>query len=205
MATRPLKMCLFTQLYLCICCTGTDPSQFRRTFFEINQNDINLILPSFLRQCDPNLVVYGVWVNTLDPRLPRIALFANRDIKAGEELTFDYQMTGNSLALGPAVRSFPSCITASWTRICTISLAWAAKCTFDLVFILHVDSQSIHTIHSEQNNITTWCTQHYAHAACRRSKVQADKLPHLNTSTNHNTDMQSLCRGTFIQWNHWIQ
>ncbi|XP_072181661.1 histone-lysine N-methyltransferase SUV39H1-like [Diadema setosum] len=45
--------------------------------------------------CDPNLVVYGVWVNCLDPRLPRIALFACRDIKAGEELTFDYQMTGS--------------------------------------------------------------------------------------------------------------
>ena len=45
-------------------------------------------------QCDPNLVVYGVWIDTLDPRLPRIALFACRDIAAGEELTFDYQMTG---------------------------------------------------------------------------------------------------------------
>ncbi|XP_072038222.1 histone-lysine N-methyltransferase SUV39H2-like isoform X2 [Amphiura filiformis] len=44
--------------------------------------------------CDPNLVVYGVWIDTLDPRLPRIALFACRDIAAGEELTFDYQMTG---------------------------------------------------------------------------------------------------------------
>jgi hypothetical protein len=38
--------------------------------------------------------VYGVWINTLDPRLPRIALFADRDIEKGEELTFDYMMTG---------------------------------------------------------------------------------------------------------------
>ncbi|XP_041458568.1 histone-lysine N-methyltransferase SUV39H2-like [Lytechinus variegatus] len=45
--------------------------------------------------CEPNLVVYGVWVNCLDPRLPRIALFACSDIKAGEEITFDYQMTGS--------------------------------------------------------------------------------------------------------------
>jgi len=43
--------------------------------------------------CDPNLHVYSVWVETLDPRLPRIGLFAKRDIRASEELTFDYMMT----------------------------------------------------------------------------------------------------------------
>lgn len=41
-------------------------------------------------QCDPNLVVFNVWVNCLDPDLPRLALFASQDIKKGEELTFDY-------------------------------------------------------------------------------------------------------------------
>lgn len=49
--------------------------------------------------CDPNLDVYAVWVDTLDPNFPRIALFANRNIEVGEELTFDYQMsldTGSS-------------------------------------------------------------------------------------------------------------
>ncbi|KAG0729045.1 Histone-lysine N-methyltransferase SUV39H2 [Chionoecetes opilio] len=40
--------------------------------------------------CDPNLVVYNVWVNCLDPDLPRLALFASEDIRKGEELTFDY-------------------------------------------------------------------------------------------------------------------
>ena len=44
-------------------------------------------------QCNPNLNVYAVWVDTLDPNLPRIAFFASREIKSGEELTFDYQMT----------------------------------------------------------------------------------------------------------------
>ena len=39
--------------------------------------------------------VYAVWINNLDTRLPRIGLFANRDIHRQEELTFDYKMTGN--------------------------------------------------------------------------------------------------------------
>ncbi|XP_064631854.1 histone-lysine N-methyltransferase SUV39H2-like [Lineus longissimus] len=42
--------------------------------------------------CEPNMAVYGVWINTLDPSLPRIALFSTRDILKGEELTFDYMM-----------------------------------------------------------------------------------------------------------------
>ncbi|NWT77261.1 SUV91 methyltransferase, partial [Prunella himalayana] len=44
------------------------------------------------RCCDPNLQVYNVFIENLDQRLPRIALFATRPIRAGEELTFDYNM-----------------------------------------------------------------------------------------------------------------
>jgi len=46
--------------------------------------------------CDPNLHVYSVWVDTLDPRLPRIGLFAKRDIYCSEELTFDYMNMGTT-------------------------------------------------------------------------------------------------------------
>ncbi|KAM6977249.1 histone-lysine N-methyltransferase SUV39H1-like [Aplochiton taeniatus] len=42
--------------------------------------------------CDPNLQVYNVFIDNLDERLPRLAFFASRSIKAGEELTFDYNM-----------------------------------------------------------------------------------------------------------------
>ncbi|NXX49380.1 SUV91 methyltransferase, partial [Tricholaema leucomelas] len=41
--------------------------------------------------CEPNLQVFNVFIENLDPRLPRIALFSARHIRAGEELTFDYR------------------------------------------------------------------------------------------------------------------
>jgi len=41
--------------------------------------------------CDPNLSVYNIWVDCLDPNLPKLALFALKDIPRGTELTFDYK------------------------------------------------------------------------------------------------------------------
>ena len=41
-------------------------------------------------QCDPNLIGLAVWVECHAAELPHFALFASRDIAAGEELTFDY-------------------------------------------------------------------------------------------------------------------
>lgn len=40
--------------------------------------------------CDPNLGVWAVWADCLDPNLPILALFATRDIECGEEICFDY-------------------------------------------------------------------------------------------------------------------
>ncbi|KAG5890552.1 hypothetical protein JTB14_028303 [Gonioctena quinquepunctata] len=42
--------------------------------------------------CDPNLGVYAVWINCSDPNLPKLALFALREIERYEEVTFDYMM-----------------------------------------------------------------------------------------------------------------
>jgi len=40
--------------------------------------------------CSANLNVYAVWINCLDRNLPELALFAGRDIFAGEQLTTNY-------------------------------------------------------------------------------------------------------------------
>jgi histone-lysine N-methyltransferase SUV39H len=49
--------------------------------------------------CEPNLAVFAVWINCLDPNLPKLALFATRNIREGEEIAFDYMsqsLKGNS-------------------------------------------------------------------------------------------------------------
>jgi len=47
--------------------------------------------------CDPNLVIFNVYINNLDPNMPQLCLFAKREIKKGEQITFDYcQSTGNT-------------------------------------------------------------------------------------------------------------
>ena len=50
----------------------------------------NLILSLTFPSPDPNLAIFNVWIDCLDPALPRICLFAKRDIARGEQLTFDY-------------------------------------------------------------------------------------------------------------------
>jgi len=40
--------------------------------------------------CKANLTIHSVWINCFDRYLPYLALFANRNIVAGEQLTTDY-------------------------------------------------------------------------------------------------------------------
>ncbi|XP_031215387.1 histone-lysine N-methyltransferase SUV39H2 isoform X3 [Mastomys coucha] len=58
--------------------------------------------------CDPNLQVFSVFIDNLDTRLPRIALFSTRTIKAGEELTFDYQMKGSGETSSDSIDHSPA-------------------------------------------------------------------------------------------------
>lgn len=41
--------------------------------------------------CQPNVGVWSVWIDCIDPNLPRLALFALRNIEKNSELTFDYK------------------------------------------------------------------------------------------------------------------
>ncbi|KAI8062552.1 hypothetical protein BC940DRAFT_370146 [Gongronella butleri] len=49
----------------------------------------------FNHSCDPNLACYGVFYDSGDVQFHRLAFFAIRDIKKGEELTFDYLGPGD--------------------------------------------------------------------------------------------------------------
>jgi len=49
--------------------------------------------------CDPNLNIFSVYINNLDPNMPQLCLFAKRDIQKFEQVTFDYcQSTGKAEA-----------------------------------------------------------------------------------------------------------
>lgn len=60
--------------------------------FTIDATKFGNVSHFFNHSCNPNLMVYSCWINTADPRLPRLAFFTTRNVLVGEELTFDYQM-----------------------------------------------------------------------------------------------------------------
>lgn len=62
--------------------------------------------------CEPNLLIYNVWVNCVDPNLPRICMFAARDIMKNEELTFDYVQSVDP-SISPKTRKTQS---REWTQ-----------------------------------------------------------------------------------------
>ena len=41
--------------------------------------------------CEPNLRTMGVMLDEVDPKLHKIALFTSKEIKTGQELSFDYE------------------------------------------------------------------------------------------------------------------
>ncbi|VDD76908.1 unnamed protein product [Mesocestoides corti] len=58
--------------------------------------------------CNPNLTVRCTFIECLNTELPRLALFASRNISRNEEITFDYQMTGELCVRVDHVRPRPS-------------------------------------------------------------------------------------------------
>ncbi|XP_026279097.1 histone-lysine N-methyltransferase SUV39H2-like isoform X1 [Frankliniella occidentalis] len=53
--------------------------------------------------CNPNAHVAGVWIETNDPAVPLLALFARRLIRKGEEITFNYQGDQDQRGKGSSV------------------------------------------------------------------------------------------------------
>lgn len=51
----------------------------------------------FNHSCDPNMIIQNVFIDTHDLRLPHVAFFTNRLVRAMEELTWDYNYEIGSL------------------------------------------------------------------------------------------------------------
>lgn len=64
-----------------------DPQNYKYIIDGTHYNNFTYFLN---HSCNANLNVYAVWINCLDPNLPELALFASRDIFAGEQLTTNY-------------------------------------------------------------------------------------------------------------------
>merc|ERR1719219_2173222 len=66
--------------------------------------------------CDPNLNIFSVYINNLDPNMPQLAMFARRDIKRGEQITFDYCQSTSQDQTQPQVSSVMASPSKSVSR-----------------------------------------------------------------------------------------
>jgi len=69
----------------------TSASGRHRTEFAVDATQMGNLARFINHSCAPNLAMYCVFVDNVDARTPRLALFARRRIRRGEELTFDYR------------------------------------------------------------------------------------------------------------------
>ncbi|VDP00798.1 unnamed protein product [Soboliphyme baturini] len=65
--------------------------------YTINGKKVGNVGRFFNHSCSPNMFVQNVFIDTHDLRLPWIAFFASKRIRAGEEMCWDYRYTPNSV------------------------------------------------------------------------------------------------------------
>ncbi|XP_077879608.1 histone-lysine N-methyltransferase SUV39H2 isoform X2 [Ictidomys tridecemlineatus] len=109
-----------TQYSLCIFRTSNGCGWGVKTLMKIKKMSFVM---EYVGECDPNLQVFNVFIDNLDTRLPRIALFSTRTINAGEELTFDYQMKGSGDVSSDSIDHSPA-----KKRIRTVCKCGAVTC-----------------------------------------------------------------------------
>lgn len=88
------KFLIFLFSYLIMCCVR----QVAFFFILFIKRETNFKIGTLLPQCNPNLQVVKVLNNHADVEVPRLALFACRDILENEELTFDYRIMNSARA-----------------------------------------------------------------------------------------------------------
>ena len=71
--------------------------------------------------CDPNLNIFSVYINNLDPNMPQLAMFARRDIKRGEQITFDYCQSSSQEQAQPQMSSVMASPSKAVSRTVTES------------------------------------------------------------------------------------
>ena len=68
-----------------------------QTPYTIDGKNIGNVGRFFNHSCNPNLFVQNVFIETHDFRFPHVAFFAAKNLKAGEEITWDYSYEVDSI------------------------------------------------------------------------------------------------------------